>query len=625
MSASQTKIDHREHRGVPEWWLPLAAWVTAAVLGYVYLGRGWIPHDAGALGQASERILFGELPHRDFYDTYTGGLAFLNAAAFKLFGVGVLSMRWVFFAAYLMWVPVFWMIARRMAGRWPAAIGTLLAAAASLPVYPEGMPSWYNLFLATIGVWALLRHEASGRWPWLVMAGVAGGLSILFKVTGLFYLAGVGLYLLYREQMISRDGSRASTGSGSDLPYRVAVCGMLLLVAGATAATVLGAESPVMFGYFGVPPLVAIAVVAGRVALPTGTPARTRFGRIARPCFLVGLGAAVPVALFTLPYVVSGSLGALWQGAFVLPQSRFLHAAWTPPPISALAPPLAVAAWIVLSRRLVGPLRRPIMMAAAGTVIVGLALSHTDIGYRAFWYLISGGGVVLALAAAWGSMKGRGDEAAGVLLLGVYAYHALVQIPFAAPVYALYAFPMMVLLALSVASRAPVPARRSLHVVLAALLVFTLLRVDQGFLYHLGFRYRAHEQTEALALQRAAGIRVSAAEKAEYERLVSTVESLDPGPYILAFPDSPEVYFLSGKLNPTGSLFDFLDPDPEGREDRMLRRVDELGVRVVVLNRRPMFSGPASTSFLQALETRYPNATEVGRFLVVWRDESPEG
>lgn len=604
----------------PGLWLPLAVWATAALLGYLTLRRGWLPHDAGVLGHASERVLAGELPHRDFYDTYTGGLAFLNAAAFRVLGVSVMSMRWVFFAAYLLWIPLFWAVARRVSGPWVAAVATLLAAAASLPAYPEGMPSWYNLFLATFGVWALLRHEAGGGPRWLLVAGVAGGVSILFKVIGLYFLAGAGLYLLVQERRVS-DAARADAAApvADDRPYRAVVLVGLALVAAATARVVLRAGDPTMFLYFGVPPLAAIAVVAARVAVPSGVAAGLRFSRIARWSLLVGAGAAVPVALFAIPWVASGSLGSLWEGVFVLPQSRFASAAWTPPPVAALVSSLAVAAWMAVSGRLPGALGRPVAAVGAGLLLFGLALSHAEAVYRAFWYLMAGSGVVVAVAYAWRLARDGGDDARGVLLLGVFSYHALVQIPFAAPVYALYAFPMLVLVVLAAAESAPVPQRRTLHAVVAALLMFVLLRVDTGFLYHLGFRYRPHNQTEALTLPRAAGVRVSAGEKEEYEALVATVESLKPGPYLFAFPDSPEVYFLTGRLNPTPTLFDFLDPDPEGRDRRALERLDELGVRVVVLNRRPLFSGPADQGFLRALESRYPNAREIGRFLVVSR------
>ena len=106
----------------------LGVWVASAILGGTYLYRGWIPGDAGAIGHAAERVLGGELPHRDFIDVYTGGQALLNALGFRLFGVGIPTMRLILFVAFLAWVPTVWYIARRFVGLMLAAATTLLAA-----------------------------------------------------------------------------------------------------------------------------------------------------------------------------------------------------------------------------------------------------------------------------------------------------------------------------------------------------------------------------------------------------------------------------------------------------------------------------------------------------------------
>jgi len=39
------------------------------------LHDGWVPHDTGQLGQTAERVLDGEMQHRDFDEPYTVGWA----------------------------------------------------------------------------------------------------------------------------------------------------------------------------------------------------------------------------------------------------------------------------------------------------------------------------------------------------------------------------------------------------------------------------------------------------------------------------------------------------------------------------------------------------------------------
>src|SRR5438046_2028552 len=96
------------------WWLALGvAWALSAALAAHYLKRGWWPHDAGTLAQSAERVLHGELPHRDFDETFTGGVTFLHALAFWVFGTNLDSLRFVLFTFLIAWVPALHYVASR--------------------------------------------------------------------------------------------------------------------------------------------------------------------------------------------------------------------------------------------------------------------------------------------------------------------------------------------------------------------------------------------------------------------------------------------------------------------------------------------------------------------------------
>src|ERR1019366_3776202 len=214
-----------------------AVLTVAGLYVVVHIGRGWVPADDGTLSQSALRVLQGQLPHRDFGEIYTGGLSFIHALAFRAFGVNLMSLRICVFLFFLAWLPAVYYVALRFASAIGAGAITLLAVAWSYPNYPAAMPSWYNLFFATFGAAALLRYLEVRTRRWLFVAGVCGGVSILIKVIGAYYIAGALLFLAFLEQSEnSRESSeRSSTKSLADeysqnsWPYRVFSVSALLL------------------------------------------------------------------------------------------------------------------------------------------------------------------------------------------------------------------------------------------------------------------------------------------------------------------------------------------------------------------------------------------------------------
>ena len=191
--------------------LPYLLWGAALTYVLSFLDRGWLPSDEGTLAQAAERVLLGELPHRDFDGMYSGGLELFHALAFKLFGTRLISLRMAIFVVFLPTVPLLYRMGRRLGGPISASVAVLLAVAWGLPNYTSAMPSWYNLFLAIYGTAALFEFMEDGRKPWLLAAGLAVGLSIAVKTVGLYLLAAVLLTLIVHEQRLA-----ASEAADSD-------------------------------------------------------------------------------------------------------------------------------------------------------------------------------------------------------------------------------------------------------------------------------------------------------------------------------------------------------------------------------------------------------------------------
>src|SRR5688572_779747 len=68
--------------------------IVSTVLMIAYHNRFWAPADEGKYAHVAERMLLGQVLHRDVQDLHAGYVNFVNAAAFSLFGVRMVSMRY---------------------------------------------------------------------------------------------------------------------------------------------------------------------------------------------------------------------------------------------------------------------------------------------------------------------------------------------------------------------------------------------------------------------------------------------------------------------------------------------------------------------------------------------------
>lgn len=623
-SASATPVAERRRVRAWEDWRLLLAGVLILSAGYValHLGRGWVPHDEGTLGLSAVRLLQGELPHRDFDDLYSGGLTYVNAAAFRVFGTSLFTMRLVLFAVFVAWVPAVFYLASGFVRPAGAAGITLLCVVWSLPNYPAPLPTWYNLFLTVFGVAALFRWLEVGRRRWLFVAGLAGGLSLLVKVVGLYFVGGALLFLVFQAHDQSRvaEGSRARRG----WVYASFVTTCLLLFSAALLMLVrhqLHAAEVVQFVLPGA--LVAGFLIWSEWTEPAGDD-RTRFMMLTRLLGPLLLGLALPIALFLIPFVRGDALGALFHGVFVLPTKRFGVATVRMLPLVsmlALVPVFLLFAW---GHFLAGRITRLYALGLAVVLAVYLIETGTDpFLYRSVWYAARGVLPVLVLIGIVALAKARDADAESpllrsrtMLLLCVSALFTLVQFPFAAPIYFCYVAPLVALLATALLSRARPMAPVVPAAVTVFLIAFAVMRVNTGTVYTMGLWYQPYPPTATLDVPRG-GLDVPAGDAEMYKAAVGILREHARGDYTWASPDCPEIYFLSGLRNPTRSLFDFFD-DERDRTARILATLDQHRVTAITLNSRPAFSARISADLLAELVRRYPFGANVGKFQIRW-------
>ncbi len=642
------------------WLIGTAVWLLLASYMLPFTFRGWIPHDDGLLGQLGERALAGELPHIDFDDPYTGGLSWLYAAAFAVLGIQLTTLRIVLLLVTLAVVPFFYGIARRFLAPLPAGMVTFAAFAWSVPNYFAGLPSWYNLLLAIPALWCLLRCRESDRQgvrfrAWLVLFGLLAGLSTLIKISGLFLLAAglltVAAWALSPARSVSAP-ARLSTLRDDDpqpeedgqTPARgfalAATAGGLLLVAlvvlllqplmtGARTARALS-----VLGHFALPIAALAAFLVARAWRLIGPSRRPSVGYLVQVVHDAGwlvAGWLIPVASLVIFYAAHGGLDDLWRGLFVMPRFRYQFAVVAPPPWFALLTVLPLLL-LFLPTRLP---RRALELIVAGLLALGLLAVLLSSGVpivHVYVWLPFRALVLLAVMAGLLTLRRRGKVPAGLkagvrmtaqqsdalfAVLATTSFVALIQIPTPYGIYFYYVAPLVVLALAAVAACTPRASRPALVVLLVFATAFPLMWLNGGHPFSVGY-WKPYDASDRLDVARG-GIFVPEADARRYEAVVALIDAhAPPGHPIWAAPDCPQIYFLSGRPNPTRTFFDFFAPT-YAHADQLLANLDGLGIQVVVLNARQGFSAPIPPEVLARLAEHFPHAQAIEHYTVRWR------
>ena len=154
-------------------------------------------------------------------------------------------------------------------------------------------------------------------------------------------------------------------------------------------------------------------------------------------------------------------------------------------------------------------------------------------------------------------------------------------------------------------------------VFLGLIIVFGFV-VSHGVLYRMGLRPMSNPQNVILD-RGTAWIRVSPEERSIYRRTAVLLRRHSTGAYIFAGPDTPELYVLAGRRNPTRSLFDLLDPSNSARGVHLFRTLEQRHVSAIAVNSRPGFSDPLEKDVVARLRATYPQHERVGSFDVRWK------
>src|SRR5215510_11340471 len=171
--------------------LLLVAVVLAAVgvYGFLFNRANVLSYSIGYNLYASERVLEGAVPYRDFHSLYPPATFYLNAALFKWLGVSLiyLSGRQI--------MPRAWALT--------AALSSMLWLRPNGPF--KSVPMHYGALFLALGMYLILKYEDRHKLILIFLSGASLGIVALFKHNiGAYALAGSLILLIAKGRMYGR-------------------------------------------------------------------------------------------------------------------------------------------------------------------------------------------------------------------------------------------------------------------------------------------------------------------------------------------------------------------------------------------------------------------------------------
>lgn len=478
--------------------------LLATAMVWQFHDQSWWAPDDGAYAHIAERLLKGEVLNGSIYDLHLGLVHFIHAAAFKIFGTTMVGLRYpLALLTVIQCLLVLWLFRDR--GWIIAMAGGISMAALTFVQFLNPTANWYALFatILLIAVTAWVPREA--RWRYAILGALVMTVFMLRQLTGAFVAIGLITYLLTEEE-------HRSTFSKPILGRAVlALCGVVLgfyLFKNASYFSLL---------LFGIWPLALIGTAWGNCVMSDRSVIRI-VGQLV-------LGALVALAPLVVYHLSHGSL-MTWIDDTVLTAFRlvslpfidkasYLHLPLVIAGLSAeglrpssivnglfwmallMAPP--VLGWITVKRSAQGATSAPVLAHMA--VFFALVSVHYEIAIYLFYSVAIVQCGLLALSVSWPKRAQVTTACVVLLLAGIGLW-----------------------------SHAGQPLSRGLSGQMA------------------GDRTSNHKD----AMDHRVGLRVAPQEQDLYQWLLPLIEKNSrPDDSILALPVNPELYFMSGRRNPT--------------------------------------------------------------------------
>jgi hypothetical protein len=500
-------LDHIAWRRFSGWDLrSVAALILVVLVSTIvvisYHNRFWAPADEGKFAHVAERTLQGEALHRDVQDLHAGYVNFVNAAAFSVFGVRMVSMRYPLALLTVIQAGLMFLVLKRW-GILTALIGGLALTSLSFVQFLNPTPNWYTLFLVVATIAWLSSNPIGMRWRHIVTGFLLGTTFLFRQLSGVFLASGVLVFLLLENSKPEASGRRRLARA------------TLAVIATGTAWYILRVTDPLGWLLFGAWPIAVVLWACLRT--------RRSDGEVIALLRDLSVGSLISAAPLLAHHIAHGALGDWFRDTFSA----------------------------AISIPTLGFMKRP------GYLMLGI-LAWRGFQSGEFVRLINAGlyTCLLLSAAMLGVLLFRGlvrGSSSSIHPLPLIAtFYALVSLHYQLPIYLFYTVGLSLAAVLLMTAESPTSTR-------AFVLVVSCVIAGVALYYQAGMPLTRKLQGIVAGERRpaatplpfaVAGIYVDTAEAHLYGSLVQLIDhETRPGDTIFALPYNPELYFLGRRTN----------------------------------------------------------------------------
>jgi hypothetical protein len=546
----------------------LATLLNAFLLWHFHT-RYWYPTDDGFYAHIARRLAAGEVLNRDIQDLHPGYIHFLHAAAFRLFGLDLVSLRYpMVLASVLQGCAVFLLLVRRSPAL--AAIGSVASTAVGTIQFFSPGPNWYCLSLAVALAWWMTAVDARRPMHFFGTGILLGVLTMFRQLSGVWIAMGVLVVALWE---------RSSEGRGPDLLLARA---LLLIMAAA------------LLGYLALTPetepggVLLIAIWPVAVLTWTFLRIRTTNRDVAKLVAELGAGVALPVLPLLFYHVAHGSV-AIWLHDISLAGARetqmdFYGHGWYG------------------------------VLPIAGLYQALTSLDVAKVINGVYWAVLPLLWAVNGLVVLRNLRTGVSAQPALPLLA---AFYALVSLLFEGPLYLYYSVGFTLVAVLWAVATASPRIRAACGAAAASVAVVAIV-------FHAG-QSRLRTPLEVLEGARVSNIwgaktgglgrcslNLEPSDRDTYGRLVRLIQSeTAPDAAILALPNDAELYFLADRRNPTRFYNSALGVQTEGELADLMERLAADPPVLVLFRPTDKYNNFASTQVMDFVRKRYDHIDTV--------------